>query len=330
MDEPSRRPPVARRPPGPPGTARHAAATGLAVVAVVLAVVAVAAGCSSREPAPSSLDGLTVLAGGNGAARLLTWNGEGASRELSLPAGSVTWISISSRGDAVATLDDGTLRVAERIDRDKPGAWSRERPAGPDGAPLAEPVRTPRWAPDGGRFAAIAGQADAARLVILDPRTDGSLVLPVEQRIRPAAPVWVDADRIGFVSDVPGATGARLSLVDTATGETSVAGSALSAADTAADANRIAVASDDGTRIEVHALGAWLGGSSEALGVIDLGGAPSQFALDRRGERLAVVIAAANGTPAQVRVYAASADWRETARVDVPGGAPLAQPAWMP
>jgi hypothetical protein len=300
-----------------------------AVGAVVLVVALAAGGCATETSRPESLARLVVLAGGDGGAQLLAYDAAGRSRTLPLPGPATSWISVSSRGDAVATLSDGSLHVAEAIGSDKPGRWVAKRPSATEGGSLDGPFWLPTWSPDAGRFAAVSTSFDttSSRVVVYAPSTDGTLVLPVEGQLDPNPPVWLDGDRVGIARGGP--DGSSLAVVDTRTGETSSISRPFGAIDVAAAASRVAARTADGGAIELFTLDGWQNGAAPDA-TIRLGTfSPNQFALDRRGERLALVGSAGTNRP-QIVVYAAADRWREVARVDAPAGTSLAQVDWLP
>ena len=168
-----RRPPMAHfvRHATPPPTRRRAPAAGRARGGRRRSV----AGMRGTGPPPSAdLGGLLVLAGDPGDAALRAW-AAGATpdddRAVETPEGHGLGRGAAGRTSWSAALVDGSP-ADERPDRPptrtRPGARSR-RPARTATRSRARSTSR-RWDPEGGRFAALAGDLDAEpRLTLIDP-----------------------------------------------------------------------------------------------------------------------------------------------------------------
>ncbi len=104
----------------------------------------------------------------------------------------------------------------------------------------------------------------------------------------------------------------------------------------AADGSRLAVASADDGRIEVHPASAWLVGDETTPEPVELeperDGSQSYawLAMSAAGDRLAVVRTDGEGESIAVTLHDRAAGWGQVRRVDLPAGADRAVVAWLP
>ncbi len=305
------------------------------VAAVILAgAVAIVAGCddgrdnatASGEPAVTS--GLVILSGDPGAARLSAWDASGGEHALELPDQATAWVSAGRRGTLVATLDDGTRRLSDRVRMDADPTWTAV--PGEDTELPADPLYFATWSPNGERVVSIASDfADEGRLTlaIVDPFGDASLLLPVPRRPVVAAPTWLDDDRVLVQTTV------GLAIVDTGTGDVSLGpqtdlGSGIGLA-VAADGSVVALAPEAGL-VELRERDRWLAGDAGGpTARIEGEGEIGVLALDRRGERLAVVWQRPDG-PGILTIHRRADGWREAERLTLPGESARAVVDWLP
>lgn len=299
----------------------------LRVLVATVAVAAVAACESGPTPAPTEpRAGLVVLAGEPGAATITVHDAAGEERRIEPPAPGTAWLAAGTERRLIATLDDGTLRVSAPLGDGAP-AWTaalREDEELPE-----DPLWFATWSPNGRRVAALAADfGEAGRLTVLlaDPVEGETLLLPVPRRPLPAAPVWLDDDRLLVQSTI------GLALVDTTTGDVGLGpsrdlGSGVAMA-VSAGGTRVAIADPAGGAIELFDRDAWLGGADDPLARIEAGGEVGSIGLDASGERLAVVWQQLDG-PGTLIVYAGVADWAEVDRFALPGESARAAVSWL-
>ena len=112
--------------------------------------------------------------------------------------------------------------------------------AGADGHQADGPFYFPSWDPEGGRFAALAGDLDdEPRLTLIDPSARSAFEIDLGRPVVAAPPAWVGDDLVAVA--VGDAAAPASILVDTTTGEIAdgPAGGRLFA--TSADGRTIAV-----------------------------------------------------------------------------------------
>lgn len=292
-----------------------------------------AAACGDDTPdraaAAAATNGLVVLSGEVGAARLTAYDATGAARRLNGPGATTAWISAGRRGTLLATLSDGTLRLSDRIRADRQPGWRRV--PSPDETLPAEPLYFGQWAPSGDRFITVAsdfGENGVGSLFVVDPIADTSLIVPLARLPLPAPPAWIDDDRVAI------ATGGGLVIVDLRTGELSPGpGAELTQGvlvDASADGSRVAVARQERGSVEIRIRGEWLTGSGQPEATIEGNGSIGAIALDRRGERLAIAWGGDPGRSGAVVVYTRASSWREAARIDLVGKGARAAVTWLP
>lgn len=292
-----------------------------------------AAGCGddpqNRAPAAAATNGLVVLSGDVGAARLTAYDATGAARKLNGPGATTAWISAGRRGTLLATLSDGTLRLSDRIRADAQPGWRRV--PSPDESPPTEPLYFGQWAPSGDRFVSLAsdfGENGGGSLFVVDPIADTSLIVPLATLPLPAPPAWIDDDRVAI------ATGGGLVIIDLRTGELAPGpGAELTQGvllDASADGSRVALARQDRGSVEIRLRGEWLAGSGQPERTIEGNGSIGAIALDRRGDRLAIAWGGDPGTSGSVVVYTRASSWREAARIDLVGKGARAAVTWLP
>jgi hypothetical protein len=283
---------------------------------------------ASATPTPPAMAGLVVLAGDPGAATLTIHDKRGTGRTVSLPDPATAWISASGESTLMATLDDGTLRVSDRVGSDTAPTWTRTPDA--DVTLPPDPLRFATWAPGGQRVAALASdfvEGGQLTLAIVDPAGDASLLLPVPRQPLVAAPAWIDEQRVlvqttvGFV------------VVDTGTGIVGLGpradlGGGIGLA-VAVEAGRIALAPEAGL-VEIRDLAAWLAGDTgEADARIEDQGEIGSIAFDRSGERLAVVWQRPDG-PGRLTIHRRSDGWRQAQELTLPGESSRAVVDFLP
>jgi hypothetical protein len=314
-----------------PRSGRRALARGIALAVVVAVVVSACEGPDGdgdpSEPPPAAA-GLVIVAGEPGDARLMLHDTAGTPREAPVPDPTIAWLSAGREGTLLATLDDGTLRLSDRIRADGDPVWTPV--PDPDVELPEDPLYFTTWSPNGLRAAAIASDFGAdgrLTLAIIDPVGDASLLLPVPRRPAIAPPTWIDDERVLLQTTV------GLVIVDTATGDVGLGpqveigeGIGLAAA---ADGSVVALATEAGL-IEIRDLDAWLvGDTGPPVASIEAQGEIGSLALDRRGERLVVVWQQPDGA-GTLTIHRAADAWREVERRTLPGESARAVVDWLP
>jgi hypothetical protein len=289
-------------------------------------------GCAEDGTSPSAdLGGLLVLAGAPGDAALRAW-ADGAApdddRAVETPKGT-SWVAGGRADVLVADLVNGTLRTSDPVDPDEDPTWRKVSAAGADGKQADGPFYFPSWDPEGGRFAALAGDLDAEpRLTLIDPSARSAFEVDLGRPVVAAPPVWVGDDLVAVA--VGDATSPASILVDTTTGEITDGPSGGRLLATSADARTIAVVGGDGDTIAIRSTEAWLTEDGSSVGSIDAPPgvvAPTALALDADGTRLAVAWLD-DGGRISVAVHDRSAAWRRVANLDV-GDAAGAVVTWQ-
>jgi hypothetical protein len=336
---------MTRRPADPPtaGATRHALhrvrarGRGTDAAAVALVAIIVAAGCGPEAGVSRHLVGLLALtADRTGAATLTTWasapDGSRAQR-LDLPSPATTWISAGRAGVLVATVADGTLHVSDPVDPDEGSlAWRPVRATDLGGDAPEGPFWFATWDPEGGRFGAIAGDlaggGDTA-VALIDPTTESSYVIALDQGLLAAAPAWVDGERLAVVGGTSADPSAR--IIDSTTGDVSIGPSGDRQVATSADGTVVATSAGPGTPVVIRATEAWLAGDGTSIGSVDppsSGATAASVALDRSGQRLAIAwLTSAGG--ARIDVHDGTAGWRRVASETNDDGAMGAVVAWL-
>jgi hypothetical protein len=299
---------------------------------LVAAMLVVVAGCATDQAAdPADLDGLLVLAGDTTSAHLSAWvDGatKDAGRAVETPDGAA-WIAVGRANVLVAALGDGSLRLSDPAGDAGGGLdWRAVKARGADGDIAAGPFYFPTWDPDGGRFAALAGDLDTdPRLTLIDPSTDAAFEIRLGRPAAAAPPAWIGPDRLAILTGT--AEAPTSILVDTTNGDIvdGPAGARLLAA--SADGKIVAM-TDAADRVTVRTTEAWLSGDGSSIGSVDEPNgaiAATSLALDVTGGRLAIAWLT-DGRTIDVAIHARAKDWR---RVGVPtiGKAAGAVLAWF-
>jgi hypothetical protein len=324
-------------------TPRRAAARAIAIL-LGLVLAGTFAACQPEPAGTSSpIRGLlTLTADRDGAASLALWSAvpetpDGvASRDIPLPSPATAWISVGRASVLAATLLDGTVQTSDPVD---PGATDQEldaldwRPVDaldPTGDPLEEPAWFATWDPGGGRYAAIAGdlpEGEDLRLALVDPTAKAFGETPLDTPLLAAPPVWVDDDSVALVG---GATNEPVAvIVDTATGAIDDGPAGARRLATSLDTSIVAMSAGSGSAVEIGSTDAWLDGSGASTATID---APDEdstavsLALDRSGERLAIVWLDGDGA-VRLAVHDGTDGWRRV--LDLPLDGVAAAVAWL-
>jgi hypothetical protein len=297
---------------------------------LVLAAVLAVAACAP-EPAGdlTAVNGLLVLAAdADGAATLASWSSDPdagtVAADIDLPGPATVWLS-SGRGRVLAaTLLDGTIQASDPVRGAGPLAWRPVEARDPGGERPPDPAWFVTWDPEGGRFATITGDlpgGDDLDLTLIDPSTGSAFVIPLGQSLLPAAPVWLDGDRVALVG---GSTTEPVAvLVDTTTSEVTDGPAGDRRLATSADGTVIATTGAPGSPVVVHATAAWEAGDGTSIGAIRAPSGEAQaasMALDAGGQRLAIVWQGLDDG-LRVDVHARAADWRRITTLPVTGRA---------
>jgi hypothetical protein len=281
-------------------------------------------------------------------------DGDGERRSIPLPDRSVTWLSTSLAGRALATTIDGRAFVSGPLVEDVSPGWRPVPMSGVDGSALTGTLAFGAFAPDGSRAAFLAadfGSGGPFDVVIVPiPPTaataaaaaDPTSVVRVARPAEGAAPSWFGgrvvvlartaADDVGAFSVDPATPGSVAEVGPIAAGSTAASSGSLSMA---ADGGTLVASTRDG-RIEVHPAEAWLAGASTTSAPVGLepGSDGSRslawLALASDGERLAIVRTDADGASVAVSVHERRNGWRQGRTVALPIGADRAVVAWLP
>lgn len=296
------------------------------------AVIAIVAACSGSSTSDKpNLGGLLILAGKAGDATLRSWApGGGADEpgEITTPTGT-TWVAGGLADVLAAGLVDGTLRTSDPISASD-AKWHKVAAKGAEGDLVQGPFYFPTWDPEGGRFAALAGDLDAdPRLTLVDPSTRSAFEVPLGQRVVEAPVAWVGDDLVAVAvgdASTPGSI-----LVDTTTGKVRDGPTGGRLLATSADGATIAVVGGrQGDGITIRTTEGWLAGDGSSVGSIDAppdAVAPVSLALDAKGARLAIAWLTDSGT-VDVAVHDRSDGWRRVASLDQ-GKVAGAEVAWL-
>ena len=236
---------------------------------VVLLAVVLLSACSTDSVGPNAdLGGLMILAGKPGDAKLSTW-AKGAkvdaSEDIKTPDG-MSWVSAGRADVLVGGLGDGSLRTSSPVTAGDDPTWHKVKAAGADGHQAADPFYFPTWDPEGGRFAALAGDLDAdPRLTLIDPTAGSAFEIELQRPVAGAPPAWVGPDLVAVA--VGDATNPGSILIDTTTGEITDGPGGGRLLATSADAATIAVVGGtDGDAITIRATEGWLAGDGSSIG----------------------------------------------------------------
>ena len=288
---------------------------------LLLAMLAGAVGAcdTGLGTATADLGGLLTLAGDPGDATLSTWppgSGTDGDETVKTPKGTA-WVAAGRSDVLVATLVDGSLRTSDPIHPGEVPAWRKVVATGGDGHTAAGPFYFPTWDPEGGRFAALAGDLDAApTLTLIDPSGGSAFEIELGRPVVAAPPAWVGADLVAIA--VGDATAPGSILIDTTTGEIrdGPAGGRLFA--TSADGATIAIVGGDGGTVTIRSTEGWLAGDGSSIGSVDAppgAVAPTALALDADASRLAIAWLD-DGGAISIAVHDRSAAWRRVAKID--------------
>ena len=303
-----------------------------ASLAVTVAVaLALSAGCGNgndrRTAGPADTAALVLLTDNGDTPRLTTYDSTGSPHELRNPDHPTVWISAGRRGDLVATLADGSLRLSDRIRPGQRPTWKRV--PSPDEQLPDQPLYFASWAPSGSRFVALAtdfGEEATLELFVVDPLADTTLTVRVEGQPVPAPPTWLDDARVA-VQTLRGIVVVGIDNGEASKGPETNGDQLL--IDAAADGTFVAIGRGDPGRVEIRSRDDWLAGRGSAEATLEGNGSVGAVALDRRGERLAVVWERADANTELV-VYRQDAGWREATRLQLPDDGQRGVPTWLP
>ena len=297
-------------------------------IAGVLVIGAAACGTGepSLPPTPPTA-GLVILAGEPGAATLSVHDRAGTAGSVELPDPATAWIAAGPGGRLVATLDDGTVEVSDRLVAGGQPAW---RPATDRGAELPpEPLRFATWAPGGARVAALAadfGASSRLTVTLIDPVAGATVLVPIPGEPVVAPLAWLDDNRLLVQTD------RGTVVVDTRSGDVA-AGPPLDAPGgtslSTAPGSLVAVADPSGGAVEIRSLDRWLAGDAgDPLTRITAEAEAGSIALTASGDRVAIVWQQID-RPGVLTVYRRADGWREAARATLPGESARAAIDWL-
>lgn len=297
-------------------------------MALLLAVGVV--GCGNDASTDARLGGLLVLAGDTSGGELRAWGDDPEDIDgafIPTPK-STAWVMAGRADVLVAVVGEGSLRISEPLRPDREASWSRPEALGVDGEPAKGPFYFPTWDPEGGRFAALAGDLDAeARLTLVDPTVGSALEVDLGRAVAAAPPAWVGDDLVAVLTgttDDPGSI-----LVDTTTSEVVVGPRGARLIATSSDGATIAVVGDEGDPVTIRTTDAWLTDDGSAIGSVDPPPdaiTASAIALDPQGARLAIAWLTDAGV-IRVAIHDRALGWRRVAEPSI-GDAPAAVVAW--
>jgi hypothetical protein len=315
----------------------HRRSAPVAVVAVAACLVLILGACGPEpDRRDTRLAGLALLiADRTGAASLSVGVQDGdavVSRDVDLPGPATTWTSQGHDGVLVATLADGTLRISDPLPSDGSGpAWHKVTATDPGGDPPAGPFWFPTWDPDGGRFAAIAGDLSGSRdgsIVLVDPTTRASFTIALGRAVLPAPPAWLDGDRVAVVGGTAAAPTAL--IVDTTSGDVTDGPTGARFLATSADGSTVASLDASRRIVTIRDSATWLGGADTTVGSLeadDEDGQLTSLALDQAGSRLALAWATKDG-PLRIDVHERADGWRRVGSQTIDDGARGAVVGW--
>lgn len=302
----------------------------LRTAALAALLAAGAAGCTS-DPAPNArLSGLLVLAGDAGGGELRTWGDDPADVDGAFVATprATAWVMAGRADVLVAAVGQGSLRISEPLRPDRKANWRRPDAIDATGDEAEGPFYFPTWDPEGGRFAALAGDPDVdARLTLVDPTVGSAFEIDLGRAVAAAPPAWVGDDLVAVLTgtlDDPGSI-----LVDTTTSEIEAGPRGARLIATSADGATIAIVGDDGAPVTIRGTEAWLTEDGSAIGSVDPPAdaiTASAIALDAQGARLAIAWLTDDGV-IRIAIHDRAEGWRRVAEPSI-GDAPAAVVAW--
>jgi hypothetical protein len=297
-------------------SARRRSRVGIAVASVLIAALALGA-CEEQRDDSALTEGLLLLSGEIGDVTLtLRDAGDPRGRELALPEPAAAWVSAGRTNVLLATLIDGRTFVSNSLGEDDP-TWRLVEAVTVDDQPPEPPLYFGSWDPPGGAYVQLGADfaaGDGLRVVVTDPALEGATVAALaETRPLPAPPAWIDDDRVAVVAATADST--ETVIVDTPSGDTEPGPAGVRLVATSADAAVAAVWPGPGSPVGVLATEAWLAGQTASVRIDppEAGWSPAVLALDRPGERLAVVWTDGDGNPTRVTVHAGTREWRTIA-----------------
>jgi hypothetical protein len=287
---------------------------------LALTCAAILGACSDTGPtAAAAPDGLIALVAGPSATSLRGWDGSsgGDGVPITLPTGDTVWVAAGRADVLVATLADGRTTTSDPVHLGKPLKWRVVKAVEPNGDAPPGPENFATWDPEGGRFAALAGDlstGDAIGVVLIDPSVGTAFEIPLDRSVLVAPPAWIDSDRLVVVTG--NATAPTSLIVDTATSESTAGPSGARLLATSADGRTIATMATQGAPVFVRDTAAWLGNDGSSIATIDPpadSATAIAFALDATGQRLAVAWASKSGV-VTLAVHDARSGWRRVAQ----------------
>jgi hypothetical protein len=317
------------RRPRPPR--RKARRVRLGAAILLLAASTALAACADPDASSATPNGLLALVGTGNGTTLTAWDAAGDATDVDLPPGETTWISSGRANVLVATLAAGTTATSGPLHLDQAPKWRPVAAKDLTGAKPAGPLSFATWDPDGGLFAALAGDllaSDPIRLVLIDPSVSTAFEIPLGRAVVAAPPAWIAVDRVVVVTGDAGSP--TSAVVDTASGEVTdgPAGSRLIA--TSANGRRTATMAKQGAPVLVRDTAGWLAGDGSSIASIEPPGDSTTaiaFALDATGQRLAIAWAAGDGA-VSIAVHDSASDWRRVAEPRI-GKARGAVVSWL-
>jgi hypothetical protein len=299
-----------------------------AVLVLVAAACTNPSGSGDTGIAP---DGLIALVARGDDTSLVGWNaGGGEPIPIRLPKGDVVWIATGLQDVLAAVRADGTSATSDPVELGSPPTWRDVDARDPSGKPPSGPSYFAAWEPDGGRYAMLAGDllaGDDIRVVLVDPALSTAFEVALDEPAVAAPPVWIDDDRLVVVSGDAGAPIAT--IVDSTSGDQTEGPSGDRLLASSADGKRIATMAEQGAPIVIRDMAGWLAGDGSSIASIEPPNGSTTaitFALDTKGQRLAVAWAAANGS-VSLAVHDGGSGWRRTSKPDI-GSAKGAVVAW--
>ena len=295
----------------------------LAPIALALTLaVAMVLGCASPDDDAAALDGLLLLSGEVGRTSLVVHDApDPEGRAIALPDPGTAWVAAGRGNVLLATTIDGRTFISAPLGDGDP-SWRLVEPRlAPRGESPDGPLYFGSWDPAGGVYAMLAADLAAAaglRILVVDPSLeDGASEIPIDRAPAPAAPSWIDDDRVIVLVDDGEAR--RAVLLDTPTGDLADGPRGSRLVTTSGDGRMLAHWMGAGAPIEILTTDDWLAERSSTIRLDPPAGttAPAVVALDRTGTRIAIVWTDADGAPREVAVHVAAADWRPVASVSL-------------
>jgi hypothetical protein len=303
------------------------------IALVVVVACATVVGCAPPDEEAAALDGLLVLSGEVGATTLQVHGAsEPEGRPVALPDPGTAWVAAGRGNVLLATMIDGRTFVSAPLGDDDPSWRPVEPRLAPRGTAPEGPLYFGSWDPAGGIYAMLAADLATAsdlRILVVDPSLeDGASEVAVDAVPAPAAPSWIDGDRVLVLVDDVGAR--RALIVDTPTGDVADGPRGSRLLTTSGDGTMLAHSLGAGSPVEVLPTTDWLAERSSTIRLDPPAGTttPAVLALDRTGGRLAIVWTDGDGMPREISIHVATADWRSVASVDLTG-ASVASASWL-